>query len=120
MISLTQQERNVLIFLCFLLALGLFLTHGQKAAGCGSCFVQLYGNTSSSAPVDVNQATLRELVAVPGIGEKTAEAILRVRSLKGRFNSVEELRVVRGLSEKKLHELRKYLFVTHLKRKSRG
>lgn len=111
MMNLTQQERHVLIFLCFLLALGLFLTHGMKAAGCGSCLIEVYGKTSP-APVDINQATLQELVAVPGIGEKTAEAILRVRSLKGRFNSIEEIKVIKGLGGKKLQDLRKYLVVT--------
>jgi competence protein ComEA len=54
---------------------------------------------------------MAELVAVPGIGEKTAQEILRVRSLKGRFSSVEELKLLKGIGDKKVAGFKKYLFV---------
>lgn len=56
-------------------------------------------------------ATFPQLVAVPGIGEKTAEAILKMRSLKGRFESLDELGALKGLGRKKIEELKKYLFI---------
>ncbi|MFA5039654.1 MAG: helix-hairpin-helix domain-containing protein [Candidatus Omnitrophota bacterium] len=111
MISLTHQERKVLFFLCLLLALGLFLTQFRKATGCSSCLVDVYGGREDVALVDLNQATFPELIAVPGIGEKTAEAILKVRSLKGRFSSLDELTQIKGINAKKLDILNKYLYV---------
>ncbi|MDD5019923.1 MAG: helix-hairpin-helix domain-containing protein [Candidatus Omnitrophica bacterium] len=112
MISLTLQERKVLIFLCVLLGAGLFLTHGRKAADCNHCLIEVYGDEDRARALDLNRATFQELVALPGIGEKTAEAILKVRSLKGRFNSVDELEVLKGISGQKARDLKKYLFVT--------
>ena len=49
--------------------------------------------------VDLNTAGKEELMALPGIGEVKAEAILRYREEKGRFTSVEELKGVEGIKE---------------------
>lgn len=51
-------------------------------------------------PVDLNSAPLEELVKLPGIGEKTARAILDYREAHGGFRSVNELRLVRGIGPK--------------------
>lgn len=110
MMSLTAQERKVLFFLCLLLALGLFLTHFHKRSSGSSCLIDIY-NSQEATRLDLNQATFPDLVALPGIGERTAEAILKVRSLKGRFNSLEELTQIKGINAKKLDALKKYLFV---------
>jgi competence ComEA-like helix-hairpin-helix protein len=111
MISLTSQERKVLIFLCVLLSVCLFWAHGRKAFGCNRSAVEVYADTQAPRVVDLNRATMAELVAVPGIGEKTAQEILRVRSLKGRFSSVEELKLLKGIGDKKVAGFKKYLFV---------
>jgi competence ComEA-like helix-hairpin-helix protein len=111
MISLTSQERKVLIFLCVLLSVGYFGRIGRKAFGCNRSAVEVYADTQAPRVVDLNRATMAELVAVPGIGEKTAQEILRVRSLKGRFSSVEELKLLKGIGDKKVAGFKKYLFV---------
>lgn len=58
--------------------------------------------------VDINTATLRELIPLPGIGEKMAARILEYREEHGRFSSVDDLRNVKGIGTKKLEQLRKY------------
>jgi len=58
------------------------------------------------APTDLNAATAAQLEALPGIGPKTAEAILRYRQENGPFRSVEELLRVKGICPKKLEALR--------------
>ena len=48
-------------------------------------------------PLDLNRATAEELVALPGIGEAKAAAILAVRDAQGGFRSVDDLESVRGI-----------------------
>ncbi|MEB2345295.1 MAG: helix-hairpin-helix domain-containing protein [Deltaproteobacteria bacterium] len=59
--------------------------------------------------VDLNSATLDQLVALPGVGEKTAQAILDARKERGGFESVEELLDVRGIGAANLEKLRPHL-----------
>ena len=61
--------------------------------------------------IDINRATLEELVLVPGIGEKTAERIVEDRQLNGTFRKLEELTRVKGIKEKRLEKFRKYLCI---------
>lgn len=49
-----------------------------------------------------NQLSKETLMNFKGIGEKTAEAILRYRQDKGPFLSFEELMNIKGIGEKKL------------------
>ena len=50
--------------------------------------------------VDLNKATEEELEALPGIGVKTARAIVDHRKTIGRFKSMEQLLRVRGVGDK--------------------
>lgn len=62
--------------------------------------------------VNLNTATLDELVALPGIGEKRAQQILDERKARGGFKSVDELLDVRGIGPANLEKLRPYLSVS--------
>ncbi len=55
-----------------------------------------------AAPVDINTADSKTLAGLPGVGEKTAEAIIKGRPYK----SVDDLAKVKGIGEKKLAKLR--------------
>lgn len=60
---------------------------------------------------DLNKVTKEELMEIPGIGEVLAQRILDFRQLHGPFQSVEDLEKVNGIGEKRLEDLRNYLFV---------
>lgn len=71
--------------------------------------VQTSSTASSAVPtavalVNINTATIEELTALSGIGEKKAQAIIDYRTENGRFNSVEELTNVSGIGEKTLEK----------------
>ena len=62
-------------------------------------------------PININTANSEELQEVPGIGPATAEKILEMRKSYGPFKSVDDLLAIRGLGEKRLNKMRKYLTV---------
>ncbi len=59
----------------------------------------------SSEKVNINTATLQELMALPGIGKKTAEKIIRYRDENGPFQSPDDLKKVKGIGEKTFRKL---------------
>ena len=56
--------------------------------------------------VNLNTATIEQLAALPGIGQKTAERILEYRTKNGGFKKIEELMNVKGIGEKSFLKLK--------------
>ena len=65
-------------------------------------------------PVNINKASSEELQQVPGIGPATAQKILQMRKSYGPFKSVDDLLAIRGLGQKRLDKMRKYLTVGNI------
>lgn len=61
---------------------------------------------ASAGAININSATADELERLPGIGRRTAEAIVEFRSVNGPFRRIEHLLLVRGVSERRFVELR--------------
>lgn len=57
-------------------------------------------------PVNINTASVAELARLPGVGQVIALRIVRHRERSGLFRKVDELLVIRGISQKKLEKLR--------------
>ncbi|MDO4929083.1 MAG: ComEA family DNA-binding protein [Corynebacterium sp.] len=55
--------------------------------------------------VSLNYASLTELMTLPGVGEKTAQAIVEYREANGRFQSLAELQQVKGIGAAKFATL---------------
>lgn len=62
-----------------------------------------------SSPININTATKEQLVSIPGIGEKTAETILRYRTANGQFRKPEELMAVKGFGTAKYAKIKAYI-----------
>ncbi len=74
-------------------------------ADTGAPDVSTPGATSGGL-LNLNAATLDQLDELPGIGPVLAAAILTERDQRGGFKSVNELRDVRGIGEKRFADLR--------------
>ena len=62
-------------------------------------------------PINLNTANAAQLELVPGIGPSTAEKILQARKSYGSFKDVDDLLAIRGIGQKRLDKMRKYLTV---------
>ena len=63
----------------------------------------------SGSRLDLNSADYDDLILLPGIGEKTAEAILALRDQLGYFRYPEDLLLVHGIGNTKLEALYDYV-----------
>lgn len=67
---------------------------------------------ASPDAVDINIASVDELEKLPHIGRKTAEGVVEYRTTNGPFRRVENILLIRGMSESRFNELRPYIRVT--------
>jgi len=61
--------------------------------------------------IDLNRATVDELMLIDGIGESTAVRIVHFRETSGRFKKVSDLTKISGIKEKKLKRWERYFYL---------
>ena len=60
-------------------------------------------------PLNINSASIQQLISLPNIGEKRAKDILEHRLKNGGFKTLEELDDVRGIGPKTLLKIKPYI-----------
>jgi len=141
MLGLTQQERRVIQFLLISLLVGLTVTlYKRSHFGSDWQNSIIYENefeklqrlskaTNDSAlvakdktliakslaqfgaKININIATSEELESLPGIGPSLAKRIIKYREQRGQFASIDELKDVKGIGEKKYQKIRNMISV---------
>ena len=62
--------------------------------------------TLEDSRLDINSATVSQLMELPGIGETIAQRIVDYRKENGKFYVLEDLLLVEGIGEKKLQAIK--------------
>jgi competence protein ComEA len=57
-------------------------------------------------PIDLNTASKDELMQLPRVSESAAQSLVEYRAQRGRFESLEELPEVQGLSKGTIDQIR--------------
>jgi competence protein ComEA len=66
-----------------------------------------------SIPLDLNEVSVEDLCLISEIGESLAREIVAYRERRKGFRSVEELKNVKGIGEKKYQSFKTFLTVKH-------
>lgn len=104
----TPDERKVIYFLAFII----ILSSGVRMFIPRERFKEIEIEEEINIfPLDLNKANTDELILVPGIGPATASKIVEFREKIGRFKSIDELKKIKGIGDKKVEKWKEYLTV---------
>ncbi|HET6374235.1 MAG TPA: helix-hairpin-helix domain-containing protein [Candidatus Polarisedimenticolia bacterium] len=100
-----RQERNGRLAGRILLALLVTLATGSLRAPAAAPAGAAEPRAESTAAIDINSASVEELMSVPGIGQAIAQRIVEFREKNGPYKTVEDLLKVQGIGEKSLAKI---------------
>ncbi|MBF0409271.1 MAG: ComEA family DNA-binding protein [Candidatus Riflebacteria bacterium] len=58
--------------------------------------------------LNLNSATIDQIVQLPGVGKKTAEKIIALRNELGKFSDISQLLLIKTITEKKLDSISQF------------
>jgi competence ComEA-like helix-hairpin-helix protein len=96
MMNVRQRAIPILLFCCALLIASTAIAKKVPPA----------------VPLDLNTSTAAQFAQLPGIGATTAKAIVQFRQKSGPFERVNDLLAIRGISARKLEQIRPYVTVS--------
>jgi len=111
MFSLTKQERTVLFFLAWVLLTGSCVRYLLNKYPSLNSIINVVERDDVYLKLDINKASMQELVEIPYIGEMTARKIIEYREAKGVFKDLKGLMAVQGIRLKSYERFKKYLTV---------
>ena len=64
-----------------------------------------------SSKINLNEASIQELVKIKGIGQKYAERIVEYRESNGKFKKAEDIMKIKGIGQKKYDSIKDTIIV---------
>lgn len=107
MFALTHYERKIIIIIGALLLGGAILRVSHLKFFKEERVEVAYHNQLHK--LNINKASLEELITLPYIGQELAQRILEYRKKQGKFKSLEELLQIKGIGEKRLNLIKEYI-----------
>jgi competence ComEA-like helix-hairpin-helix protein len=108
MINLTQQEKQVILFMASVFLLGTGINYASKknpVIKTLACFNQNIGK------ININTADKDALMSVSGIGDKLARRIIEYRRQNKKFSSLEELKSIKGFNSYRFDKVKDSVYV---------
>ncbi|MCF6150294.1 MAG: helix-hairpin-helix domain-containing protein [Candidatus Kuenenia sp.] len=96
-----MQKRVMVVLLMFAVA----FVVGQSKVSFAKAKPKLQGH------VNINTATEAQLAMLPGVGDKLAKKIIEHRTKIGPFKTLEEIKTVKGVKDKKLEKFKEFLIL---------
>jgi competence protein ComEA len=84
---------------------GVLVPPGSPMTGAGTGGPGAGGGGQTAGPVSLNTATVEQLDTLPGVGPVLAQHIVDYRTQHGGFRSVDELREVNGIGDRRFADL---------------
>ena len=100
MLELTRQEKSVLLALSLVLFTGAVLNFVFKKYPRLNYRIDIIQEGLSTDQVDLNTASLEQLLNIPYVGVKRAQSIMDYRRLQGAFKDVDEIKKIHGIGPK--------------------
>ena len=111
MFSLTLQEKSVLLFIASVTLAGITINYLQKIPRFKNSLELITTQTNTFPKINLNKATVSELVNLPGIGQELARRIIDYRASAGGFKTPDELKKVKGIGNHKLEALKDRIYI---------
>ncbi|MFA5100389.1 MAG: ComEA family DNA-binding protein [Candidatus Omnitrophota bacterium] len=108
MISLTRQERRVVLFLMIVVLSGTAIDYVRKQCAplrAAFCLEESYGK------ININSADKEAMKEISGIGDTIAQRIIDYRRANGPFDDIEDLRNVKGLEGSRYERIKEAICV---------
>ena len=113
MFNLTKDEQRVLWVLAIVIFVGAVVEYSFKKYPQLRDVINLIDTPKLYPQIDVNRASLEDLVSLPYIGNYTAAEIIKYRELNGPFTSLEQLKAVKGIRDKNFERFKDFLKITN-------
>lgn len=107
MIDFTPEERRVILFLLCIALIGTGINFAIKLAPASREFLAIDQNL---AKININQATREDLVSCRCLNKKIIADILAHRLNHGPFASLEELKAIKGIGEKRYGKVKDFFY----------
>lgn len=108
-----KNAKNFLLLICalsFTFLIGFFIGRNQKSEYVSikindTVVSESVSSTEQDFRLDINSATEKQLIELPGIGDVIAKRIIEYRSVNGAFTTIDELIAIEGIGNAKLQRI---------------